>query len=246
MHQTMIRFNQVDKQFGAVRVLNGVSFEVAAGQAVALWGSNGAGKTTLLRCLLGLLRFRGQITVAGLDVRQQGKAARRLIGYVPQEIAFYDDYRVTEALKLVARLRRVGKLDVPARLSACGLAEHGRKRIRELSGGMKQRLGLALALMDDPPILILDEPTSNLDAQGRADMLEQLASLKRQGKTILFISHRPEEIAGLADRVMTLEHGRVSRDDATEPAPTDRRAPTPVRGVLLGEVNGHKTIEVTP
>jgi len=212
----MIEIKEVHKSFGRTRVLDGVTCCVEPGQSVALWGSNGAGKTTLLRCMLGLIDFKGSIQVAGMDVRRRGKTARRMIGYVPQEMAFYDDYRVMEAMRLVARLRGAPRSACPERLAGVGLEADHRKRVRELSGGMKQRLALAMALLNDPPILALDEPTSNLDAAARKELLAQLVGLKRAGKTILFISHRPEEVGGLADRVLTLEHGRIVDDQSAE------------------------------
>lgn len=208
----MIEINNVSKRFGRTRVLDGATCRIGPGQSVALWGSNGAGKTTLLRCMLGLIDFRGNITVAGMDVRRRGKTVRRLIGYVPQEMTFYDDYRLMEAMRLVARLRGTPRSACASQLQRVGLEADHRKRVRELSGGMKQRLALAMALLNDPPILALDEPTSNLDAAARRELLGQLIELKCAGKTILFISHRPEEVGGLAGRVLTLEHGRIIDD----------------------------------
>jgi ABC-type multidrug transport system ATPase subunit len=213
----MIDIFDVRKSFGRTRVLDGVSFSVQPGQSVALWGSNGAGKTTLIRCLLGLADFDGAIRVANLDVRKDGKSARRMIGYVPQELALYDDFRVVEAARFMARLKGADGAACDPLLADLGLAGHERKRVRELSGGLKQRLALAIALLNDPPVLILDEPTSNLDTEARAALMELLLGLKRAGKTILFISHRPEEVHGLADRVLTLEHGRVLSDTAPVP-----------------------------
>lgn len=221
----MIDIQDVHKRFGRTVVLKGTTCRVAPGESVALWGSNGAGKTTLLRCMLGLIDFKGEIAVAGLDVRRRGKTARRMIGYVPQEMNFYDDYRVMEAMRLVARLRSTPRSACATRLASVGLDTDHRKRVRELSGGMKQRLALAIALLNDPPILALDEPMSNLDAAARKELLGQLIGLKSAGKTILFISHRPEEVAGLADRVLTLEHGRVADDQSAAAFIT--AAPTP-------------------
>jgi ABC-type multidrug transport system ATPase subunit len=212
----IIEINDVHKHYGRSIVLGGVSFEVHAGQSVALWGSNGAGKTTLIRCMLGLINFEGAIRVAGLDVRTHGKRVRRLLGYVPQELAFYDDFRVIEASRYMARLRGADVAGCEAGLADLGLLAHARKRVRELSGGMKQRLALSVALLNDPPLLVLDEPTSNLDSAGRELLMQLLLDLKSAGKSILFISHRPEEVAGLADRVLTLEGGRVLTDIATQ------------------------------
>ena len=218
MSTMMIQLEDVQKRYGRASVLNGVSFDVCAGQSVALWGSNGAGKTTLIRCMLGLVDFAGTIRVAGLDVRKEGKRVRRLLGYVPQELAFYDDFRVIEASRYMARLRGASIDACESTLSELGLLEHARKRVRELSGGMKQRLALSVALLNDPPLLVLDEPTSNLDSAGRESLMRLLLELKEAGKSILFISHRPEEVEGLADRVLTLEFGRVVTDVSTDTA----------------------------
>lgn len=205
----MIAVRDLHKRFGRARVLNGVSFEVARGEAVALWGPNGAGKSTVLRCALGLLDYRGTITVAGRDVRRDGRAARRRIGYVPQELSFYDDMRVRDAMRFFRRIRGAGRAEAERLLDRAGLGDHRAKRIRALSGGMKQRLALAIALLADPPVLLLDEPTSNLDAAGRADVLTRLQRLHHAGKTLLFTSHRSEEMERLADRVLTLENGAI-------------------------------------
>jgi ABC-type multidrug transport system ATPase subunit len=208
------------KSFGRIRAVDDLSFGVEEGKALALWGVNGAGKTTVIRCVLGVLRFRGRITVGGIDVRKRGKAARRLIGYVPQELAFHDDMRVRNALWFFSRLRGVDPRPALDLLERVGLAGSEGKRLRELSGGMKQRLALAFALLSDPPIIILDEPTSNLDAGARSGVIETLVDLKKSGKTILFASHRTEEVTALADRVVTLEKGRLVREvDASDFAP---------------------------
>jgi ABC-type multidrug transport system ATPase subunit len=234
----MIRIDAVSKRFGRFVALDGVSLTVERGQAVALWGPNGAGKTTLLRCTLGLLAFRGSVTIDGIDVRRRGKAARRILGYVPQELAFYDDFRVVEAIAFFARLKRAERASCARALEVAGLRGHGRKRVRELSGGMKQRLALGIAMLTDPPILMLDEPTSNLDAAGRHDLLAQLAELRGRGKTIFFTSHRPEEVEELADRVITMESGRIVRDAAP-----DRAGGAPSVEVRVPEASLERALE---
>lgn len=205
----MIRATNVTKRFGRVAAVDGVNLIVHPGESIALWGGNGAGKTTLIRCMLGVLRFRGAISIAGIDVRRRGTRARRLIGYVPQELSFHDDMRLGAAMGFYAALRGVRAQRGRMLLDRFGLAGHERKRLRDLSGGMKQRLALSVALLADPPIVVLDEPTSNLDAHARNEVIEALRDLRRDGRTIILASHRRDEVGAIADRVIVLERGRV-------------------------------------
>lgn len=214
----MIRLDHLTKRFGRSTAVDDLSLTIEPGEAVALWGPNGAGKTTIIRCVLGLIRFNGSVSVAGFDVRRRGKAARRMIGYVPQELAFHDDLRASGALEFLASLKRTPRERIGVVLSEVGLADHARKRVRELSGGMKQRLALAAALLADPPLLILDELTSNLDAEAQSGFMSLLKSLKDRGKTILFTSHHYAEVRALADRVLMLERGRVVRQGRPDAA----------------------------
>lgn len=206
----MITIERVSKRFGKTAAVDDVSLEIPAGDSVALWGTNGAGKTTLIRCVLGLLRFRGRVRVGGFDARTRGKRARRLIAYVPQELGFYDDLGVAAAVRYFARLRAVDGVEVEKVLASVGLEGHGGKRIRELSGGMKQRLALGIALLGDPPVLVLDEVTASLDACGREAFISLLSRLAGSGKSLLFASHRVDEVTALARRVVLLDKGRVT------------------------------------
>ncbi len=207
----MIRVSHLTKRFGRHTAVDDLSFEVAAGEALALWGPNGAGKTTAIRCILGLLQSEGTITIAGHDARRDGKAARRALGYVPQELCLHDDLRAIEALHFYGSLKGAPAHRASVVLAEVRLAEHRRKRIRELSGGMKQRLALAIALLADPALLVLDELTANLDAGARSGFLALLCDLKERGKTILFTSHRVDEVTALADRVLLMDSGRLMR-----------------------------------
>lgn len=208
----MIQIQSLTKRFGRLKAVDDLSFDVQAGEAVALWGINGAGKTTVIRCLIGLLRCKGEMFVAGKSFQKEGKAVRRLIGYVPQELAYYNDMTAINTLRFFARLKKTDPANAKSVLAEVGLVEHGTKRIGALSGGMKQRLALAIALLADPPLLILDEPTSNLDAEARNTFLVLLQGLKAKGKTILFTSHRIEEVLALADRVLVLKAGRLDKE----------------------------------
>jgi ABC-type multidrug transport system ATPase subunit len=206
----MIKITTLIKKFGKFTAVDNLSFEIAAGEAAALWGPNGAGKTTVIRSLLGLLAADGELQVNGFDVQKEGKKARAAIGYVPQELAFYDDLPARDTLLFYARLKRVPAARVDQALAEVGLTEHHGKPVAALSGGMKQRLALASALLADPPLLVLDEPTSNLDTAARDEFVKLLLRQKTQGKTLLFTSHRLEEVELLADRVLVLEDGHLA------------------------------------
>jgi len=209
----MIEAKGLTKRFGRVTAVNNISFGVREGEAVALWGANGAGKTTVLHCILSLLPFEGGITVSGMDVRRQGKAVRSLVGFVPQELSFHDDMSVEETVTFYGMLKKVeAGHDFTALLSRLNLSEYVSKPVGDLSGGLKQRLALALALISDPPILLLDEPTANLDIRSREGFQELLLQLKSEGKTLLFNSHRVDEVTALADRVLLLESGKLVVD----------------------------------
>ncbi|GAB4575696.1 MAG: ABC transporter ATP-binding protein [Anaerolineae bacterium] len=207
----MIVARNITKRYGAVRALDNVSFEISAGESVALWGANGAGKTTTLRCLLGVHGFEGALTVGGRDVHREGRAVRALIGYVPQEARF-DDLTVTETLRFYARLKRAAPDRAAVALREVQLEAHAEKRVSMLSGGMKQRLALAVALLSDPPVLMLDEPTANLDVQAQRDFVQAIQRLNHAGKTIIFSSHRLDEVLALATRVIVLDSGAILAD----------------------------------
>lgn len=205
----MISAQNLTKSYGSTTALEDVSFEVRDGEAVALWGHNGAGKTTVIRCLLGLVTYQGQASIGGHDATDDGKEARRLVGYVPQELSFFDDLGVGETLLFSAGLRRTAVTRIEEVLEQVGLTAEIHKVVGELSGGMKQRLAIALALLADPPVLLLDEPTSNLDAASRESVLELLHDLKRPDRSMLLTSHHLEEVGILADRAIIMEHGGI-------------------------------------
>jgi len=206
----MITIDGLTKRYGQLTVLDDFSLDVGAGESVALWGPNGAGKTTVVRCILGLLSYTGAIVVDGLDARSDGKAARRLMGYVPQELSFYDDLTVEETLDFSAELRRLPTARVDEVIEMVELVVHRTKQVRELSGGLKQRLGLAAALLPDPPILLLDEPTSNLDAAAREAAIGLLHELREGGRVMIVTSHHLEEVGMLVDRVVAMDEGRIT------------------------------------
>lgn len=209
--QQAISVQSVSKYFGEFPALDNVSFELGRGEAAALWGPNGAGKTTIMRCLLGLARYEGSITINGHDPVTQGEQARSAIGYVPQDLPV-QPLTVGEMVTYIAKLKRTRPDEALQRLTLLGIEAQVNKEMRALSGGMKQRLALALALIGTPSVLLLDEPTANLDARGRAELLQLLQSLRAEGMTLLFSSHRPEDVLALADRIFLLDGGVLEQE----------------------------------
>jgi ABC-type multidrug transport system ATPase subunit len=209
--EPLLAAHGVTKRYGARAVLDDFTLGVERGQAVALWGGNGAGKTTAIRCLLGLVHCEGEVVVDGHSLRRDPKAVRRRMGYVPQD-AQLPDLPARDVLRLFAALRGVPQADVQATAELVGIHEHLAKRPAELSGGLRQRLALALALLGTPPLLLLDEPTANLDPATRRSLFELISTMRDRGTTVLFTTHRAEEVVAFADRVVTLDDGRTTAD----------------------------------
>jgi ABC-type multidrug transport system ATPase subunit len=206
----VIEAKAISKRFGALQVLRAATFDVREGEVAALVGSNGSGKTTLIRCLLGVSSFEGTATIGGIDVARDGKTARGLVGYLPQSAVYPSDWTAREAITFVARLRRVDPSKALPLLERTGLGPHADRKQAVFSGGMRRRLGLALALVGEPPVLLMDEPTANLDAAGREDFLGLVRGIKDGRRTVLFCSHREDEVAEVADRVLALRDGAVT------------------------------------
>jgi nitrous oxidase accessory protein len=219
----VIQVEHLTKYYGKRLVLDDLSFVVHKGEAVALCGPNGAGKTTVLRCLLGRTSYTGEIRIDGLSPIRDGARVRSRIGYVPQQLPVLD-LAVGDLLELIAALRGEPVERSWERLADFNLRHAGAMPIRSLSGGMQQRLALVLALVGDPPILFLDEPTANLDATSREELLRHLQALRDGGRTIVFTSHRHEDVWRLATRVIRLEYGRQQEQRVLVPsAPAGRR-----------------------
>ncbi len=204
----MISARELTLEIDGRRILDRVSLEVAGGESVALVGANGSGKTSVLRCLLGLVPFTGQASIAGHDVVADPIAARAAVGYVPQKVAF-GDATAREVIALVARLRGLGRVHAGSVLREVDLAAHADERVRTFSGGMQQRLAIAVALLGAPPVLLLDEPSASLDEAGRRTFYAMVERLRAAGHTLLLASHRSEEVCSLTDRTIRLDEGRV-------------------------------------
>jgi len=200
------------KAFGAHRVLDGLDLVVQPGERVALLGLNGAGKTTLMRCLLGLVPFEGELEVAGLDVRRAAREARGRLGYVPQRVPQLEG-SLAEMVSFFSQLRGSSQAKVETRLEQfdLSLSSHGAKPVRALSGGMLQKVLLALALGEHVPLLLLDEPTANLDPRARREFVQTLRQVDRS-TTVFLASHRLADVEALADRLIVLHGGRLVFD----------------------------------
>ncbi len=206
----MITIRDVSKRFGKIAALDGITTEITDGEFALLLGSNGAGKTTLLRCMLGMHRFEGAIAVGGHDVAADGRAARALIGYVPQRPALPPDLTCTEVMDLFARLR--GRRGDPAWLARVGLEASASTPVRALSGGMRQRLALAVALQADPQVLLFDEPAANLDVTARRALHRDLEDLTGRGRTVILATHLAADPLRVATRALVLHRGRMIYD----------------------------------
>jgi ABC-2 type transport system ATP-binding protein len=206
----MIKIENLVKHYKNIKALQGVSLEVESGETFAIVGPNGAGKTTLLNSILGLIYpTAGKIIVDNIESSQNPKEIRRKIGYLPQRIAFHDNLSVLEVLEFYGALRGVNNTKLESVLSKVGVLEQKNKKVGALSGGMLQRLALAQAIISDPPILILDEPTISLDPEGRIAFKKLIREEKNKGKTILLSSHILSYIEELADRIAILVEGRI-------------------------------------
>ena len=210
----MLVIDRVSKQFDSFTAVDDVSFTVGRGECFGLLGPNGAGKTTLLRMALGLSApSGGQIRLCGLPVPAQAREARMRVGVVPQFDNLDPDFTVAENLLVFGRYFGIKDAVLRDRLPALlEFAELGGKadaRVTELSGGMKRRLTLARALVNDPDIVFLDEPTTGLDPQARHLIWERLRQLIRQGKTLVLTTHFMDEAERLANRLAVIDHGRL-------------------------------------
>jgi ABC-type multidrug transport system ATPase subunit/ABC-type transport system involved in multi-copper enzyme maturation permease subunit len=236
----MIELHDVTKRYGRRTALDEVSLRFDAGEVTLLLGANGAGKSTLLRCLLGITDFEGSIAVSGLDPLADGRAVRALVGYMPQAGGLHPDLTVDETLNLYADIRRVPRDRGPALLTEAGLDGQGATRVGDLSGGMRQRLGFALALLTDPQILVLDEPSASLDAASRDWLARRLRAAAAEGRLVIVSTHAGQELLAAGDRRVMLEEGRVVADDrraatgaSRAETATARAKPRPGTGVPL-------------
>jgi ABC-2 type transport system ATP-binding protein len=234
----MISVRQVSKSFGGVRAVRGVSFEVARGEVVGLLGANGAGKTTTIRLITGFLPpDAGSVSVGGHDTMEASLPARRCVGYLPEAAPAYAEMATIDYLAFRAKLYGVARSARPAAvgraMELCDLVDVRRRRVGQLSRGYRQRVGLAAAILHDPPVLVLDEPTSALDPR----QIRHTRSLVRdlaKDKAVLVSSHILPEVEKTCDRVVIMARGEVKADAAPTVLLGRARAQAP----YIAEVRG--------
>jgi len=214
----VLRVAGLRKSYGGNEVVRGLDFEIRRGECFGLLGPNGAGKTTTLRCCLGLIDpDSGTIELVGEPVPRAARAARIRVGVVPQMDNLDPDFTVTENLLVYGRYFGIPRATLAARipklLDFAGLAGRSAVTLNKLSGGMKRRLTLARALVNDPELLVLDEPTTGLDPQARHLIWDGLRQLLAQGKTILLTTHFMDEAERLATRLAVIDHGTMIASD---------------------------------
>ena len=208
----MIRLRGLRKSYGNITAVDGVSLEIARGEAFGLLGPNGAGKTTTLSMIVGLIApDAGTVEVGGADPLLP--ATRRRIGICPQSVSLYPELTGRQNLTFFARLQGLSGRDLRARvgwaLEFAGLMDRAETRVSTYSGGMQRRLNLAAGLVHDPEILLCDEPTVGVDPQSRNHLYECIERLRDEGRTILYTTHYMEEAQRLCGRVAIIDHGRV-------------------------------------
>ncbi len=204
----------LEKRYGDLTAVDGVSFEVAEGETYGLLGPNGAGKTTTISMIAGLLRpDAGEVHVLGEVLTPRRSAVKRHIGLVPQELAVYPDLTARENLRFFGRLYGLGQPDLTSRvdevLEVTGLTDRADDRADEFSGGMKRRLNIGVGLLHRPKLLILDEPTVGVDPQSRNAILESVEQLSVAGMAVLYTTHYMEEAERLCDRLAIVDRGRI-------------------------------------
>jgi ABC-2 type transport system ATP-binding protein len=241
---TAVSVRGLRKSYGSAEALHGISFEIQAGEVFGLLGPNGAGKTTTIEILEGYRdRSGGEVEVLGVDPQQAGRAWREKVGVVLQSSSLYPNLTVRESVRTFGGYYTRPR-DVDEVVELVGLAEKAGARVRTLSGGQKRRLDLALALVGNPELIFLDEPTTGFDPGARRTAWETIRSLRSLGKTILLTTHYLDEAEQLADRVAVLRGGEIVREGRPSEL-TSAGTQTEIRFRRNGEVVVERTSEPT-
>lgn len=208
-----IKVKNITKQYGTQLALNDVSFEITKGEIVGFLGPNGAGKSTMMKILTGYVNeFQGEAAVSELDVRTSLIEAQKNLGYLPEHNPLYVEMYIREYLQFLAEIHNVDKSHVEVVIDEVGLRPEAGKKIKQLSKGYRQRVGIAAAILHNPQVLILDEPTTGLDPNQLVEIRELIKNLGKE-KTILFSTHIMQEVEAICDRVILINKGTLVADE---------------------------------
>ena len=217
----MLEVKNISKSYGKLVAVSGVSFRADRGETIGLLGPNGAGKTTTVSIIAGLLSpDSGEVLIEGKQVKSDTDPVKLKIGLVPQDMALYDQLSARDNLTFFAALYSIfgatAKQAIHDALELVALSDRAGDKVITFSGGMKRRLNLAAALLHDPQILLLDEPTVGVDPQSRNAIFDNLEVLKKRGKTLIYTTHYMEEAERLCDRIVIVDHGKVVANDTLQ------------------------------
>lgn len=209
-----IKLNNVIKRYGSNLAVDNITLEIENGEIFGLLGPNGAGKSTTIKMIMGLLKANsGEITVNGIDVRKNSLEAKKILGLVPQELAIYENMTARENVDFLARLYGLRGKDLKEKVNEAleftGLMEKEKEVVKKFSGGMKRRLNIACAIVHQPEIIIMDEPTVGIDPQSRNHILQSIKELNKRGATIIYTSHYMEEVEAICSRVGIIDFGKL-------------------------------------
>lgn len=241
----MIEIKDLEKNYGSTRAVRGINLSINSGEILGLLGPNGAGKSSTLRILTGYLKpTSGTIIVKGLDVRDNELKVKKLIGYLPESAPLYSDMLVYDYLDYIANLRGIDKADILPRLkelaTLCGIKDVMHKSINSLSKGYKQRVGLAQAMIDDPEILVLDEPTTGLDPNQIVEIRNIIKEIGKK-KTVIFSTHILSEAEATCDRIVIINNGIVvangTPSELKQMLQDDLKIELTLRGAVEGEIS---------
>jgi len=210
----MIQVNNVSKSFDEIQAVNNISFTIEKGEIFGLLGPNGAGKTTTINMLSTILQSdSGTLHIDGIDIKTSPKACKQLIGVVPQEISLYEDLSAYENLLFWGKLYNIPqkelKQNINSILELIGLSGRKKDLIKTYSGGMKRRINIAAAILHQPKVLFMDEPTVGIDPQSRNHIFEVIETLNKQGMTIIYTTHYMEEVERLCERIAIIDSGKI-------------------------------------
>jgi len=216
LNAPVIQAEGLVKTYNGVNAVDSIDLVIRRGEVFAFLGPNGAGKTTTVE-IIETIRTptKGKVQIMGMDIRRDQNKIKKLIGVLPQEFSSFDKLTVRETVSFYASLYQE-HIDIDRLIEKVGLSEHSKKLYQNLSGGLKQRVGIAVSLVNDPKIVFLDEPTTGLDPRARQEVWKVIKDLKKSGKTIFLTTHYMEEAEELADHIAIINHGRIIAEGTLE------------------------------